>query len=180
MDAVSHLRQQLKGAHEFLEGTMQDVTAEHAHWSPPGKANPLGATYSHLVISEDAIINAMLKGGAPLFATAWAGKAGVSELPPLPGPEASGLPPWDQWARQVQVDLSAARQYAQAVYAASDEYLASLTDDDLSRPIDLSAIGLGQQTVGWMLDAAVLGHVSEHCGEVSCLKGLQGVRGYPV
>lgn len=180
MDAVPFMRGQLKDAHEFLEGTMQDVSGEQAHWSPPGKANPLGATYSHLVISEDAIINAILKGGAPLFATAWAGKAGLSELPPLPGPGVTGLPAWDQWARKVQVDLSALRQYAQAVYAASDEYLASLADDALSRPVDLSAIGLGQQTVGWMLSNTVVGHVSEHCGEVACLKGLQGAKGYPL
>jgi hypothetical protein len=79
----------------------------------------------------------------------------------------------------VQVDLSALRQYAQAVYAASDAYLASLKPEDLNQPVDVSAFGLGEQTVGWMLNNAVVGHVNNHCGEVSCLKGLQGVKGYP-
>jgi hypothetical protein len=174
VDSVSILRQQLKDAHGILEGTMQDVTSEQAHWSPPGIANPLGASYAHLVLSEDGIINGMLKKGAPLAATAWAGKVGISEPPPQ-----NPADPWNQWARRVQVDLSALRQYAQAVYAASDEYLASLKVEDLNQPLDLSAFGLGEQTVGWMLNNAVVGHVSNHCGEVSCLKGLQGVKGYP-
>jgi hypothetical protein len=59
-----------------------DVTPVEAHWSPPGKAHPLGANYAHVVIGEDGVVNGMLKGEAPLFAATWAGKTGVSELPP--------------------------------------------------------------------------------------------------
>ena len=171
MDAISLLRQQFQEAHQFVEMTMQDVTAEQAHWAPPGKASPLGANYAHLVTGEDFIIQGMLKGGAPLAAAAGAGKVGVSELPPQDGA-------WDQWARQVKVDLPALKQYAQSVYAASDEYIASLTPDDLSRPLDLSAAGFGQQTMAFMLNIAV-GHANSHMGEISCLKGLQGAKGYP-
>ena len=90
---VSLLRAQYQNAHEVLEGTLQDVTSEQAHWSPPSAANPLGATYAHIVISEDGVINGMLKGSAPLSVTTWAGKMGVSELPPMPGPGVEGLRP---------------------------------------------------------------------------------------
>ena len=152
---------------------MKDVTVEQAHWTPPGIANPLGASYAHAVLSEDFILNGMLKGGAPLAVSTWAGKIGVSEPPPPP------TEPWDKWARKVRVDLSALRQYAEAVYKASDGYLASLGDDALSHPLDLSAFGVGEQTVSWLLSNAVVGHVESHCGEVSCLKGLQGAKGYP-
>jgi len=173
VEAVSLLCQQLQDAHGFLEETMKDVTAEQANWSPPGIANPLGASYAHLLLGEDFIINGMLKGSAPLAAGSWAGKIGISEPPPPP------TDAWDKWGRQVRVDLAALRQYAQAVYKASDEYLASLNGDALSRPLDLSAFGVGEQTVGWLLSNAVVGHVNGHCGEVACLKGLQGAKGYP-
>lgn len=176
--AVSLLRAQYQNAHEVLEGTMQDVTSGQAHWSPPGIANPLGATYAHIVVSEDGVINGVLKGSAPLCATSWAGKVGLSEMPPMPGPGEEGLPSWHEWARQVKVDQAALQEYARAVYAATDEYLASLTDEDLNRVLDLSGIGLGQQTLGWML-SLMLANVNWHTGEISCLKGLQGVRGYP-
>ncbi|MBI4504819.1 MAG: DinB family protein [Chloroflexi bacterium] len=115
----------------------------------------------------------VLRGAAPLFATTWAGRVGVSELPPPPASGQPGIPPWDQWARSVRVDLAALRQYGQAVYAASDEYLASLTDGDLTRVIDLSFAGLGQQTLAWVLAAGVVGHTWSHLGEISTLKGLQ-------
>jgi len=91
VDGISLLRQQLQDAHGFLEETMKDVTAEQANWSPPGIANPLGASYAHLVLSEDFLINGMLKGSAPLAMGTWAGKVGLSEPPPPP------TEPWDKW-----------------------------------------------------------------------------------
>jgi hypothetical protein len=176
MDGISLLRKQFRDGHGWLEGTMQDVTPEQAHWTPPGKANPLGATYAHILLGEDAMINSMVKGGAPLFATTWAGKTGLSEMPPPP----SDGEPWDAWARRVRIDLPAMRQYAQAVYAASDECLASLTPEALTRIVDLSAFHLGPENVGNFLGSITAAHVRDHCGEISCLKGLQGTRGFPV
>jgi len=173
--AISLLRAQYKDAHETLEGTMQGVTPEQAHWLPTGIANPLGATYVHVLTSEDAVFNGMLKGGAPLMAADWAGKVGLSEMPPTPESEE---PSWDAWARRVQVDLAALSNYAQAVYTATDEYLAGLTDQDLSRAVDLSSWGMGEQTLGWLLSLMVA-HVGWHIGEIACLKGLQGAKGYP-
>ncbi len=172
--SVSLLRAQFKNAHEVLEGTMEGLTSAQAHWTPPGVANPLGATYVHVAVSEDGVIGGMLKGGPPLLAAAWAGKVGVSELPPMPGGE--GLPPWDAWARKVQVDLPAVRAYAQAVYAATDAYLASLPDEALNQSLDLGP--LGQYTLGSFL-TVMLFNVAWHTGEISSLKGLQGLRGYP-
>ncbi len=178
-EAISLLREQLQTVHHLLEGTVGDVTPEQVHWPPPGKANPLGANYAHVVISEDATINALRKGGVPLFASSWSGKVGVSELPPMPNPNAAGFPDWSEWGRRVKVDLAAFRKYAQAVYAASDEYLASLTDSDLNRPVNLSALGLGESPVGYVINNGILGNAFTHVGEISCLKGLQGMRGYP-
>lgn len=176
---VSLLREQLKGALRLLEGTMEGVTAEQAHWVPPGTANPIGANYAHVVLGQDAVVNARLKGGAPLAATAWAGKTGASEPPPGPDPKTPGFPDWSKWARRVKIDLPAMRKYAQAVYAATDEYLASLSDEDLARSLDLGALGLGQMSVKQLLLGGVVGNALTHTGEISCLKGLQGGKGYP-
>jgi hypothetical protein len=95
---------------------------------------------------------------------------------PLPGPEWVN---YATWTRRVQVDVPALREYAQAVYANTSEYLSSLTPEDLDTPVDLSALGFGQANVGWMLSALVIGHINNIAGEISCLKGLQGAKGYP-
>ena len=168
---VALLRQQFKTGHSFLEGTMEGVTSEMAHWRPPGKAQPLGANYAHILISEDFLINGLLKGAAPLLASTWAGKVGVSTLPPQ-------APPWNDWANEVQVEFEALRGYGQAVYEATDNYLAALSDEDLDRSLDLSAIGFGQQALGWFLSVLIF-NVHTHTGEIACLKGLQGAQGYP-
>src|SRR5690349_21775097 len=144
MDSITLLRERLKAAHWVMEGTMADVTPEQMQWLPPGMANPVGATYAHAVTSEDAIVNGMLRQAAPMFATSWAGKTGSNIPMPMPGPEWENYGPW---AHSVQVDLAAAREYAQAVYANTDEYLATLTPEALDAQIDLTGIGLGQQNL---------------------------------
>ena len=78
--------------------------------------------------------------------------------------------------RDVRLDLPAARAYAQAVYAATDAYLAGLTAEDLDRDVDLFGMS---QSLGAALGNFVIGHCHDMMGEISCLKGLQGVRGYP-
>lgn len=179
MNRVSTLQEQLRFAHENFEGTMEKVTAEQAHWQPSGQALPIAAHYGHVVVLEDFAIGGMLAGTQPLFATRWAGKTGFSSLPPLPGPATRGIPAWDQWGRALKADLPAARGYAQAVYEATDRFLAALPDAGLDQPLDLSGVGLGQRTVGWLLTGPVVANIHMHCGEISCLKGIQGARGYP-
>lgn len=175
MSQVALLRDQLKQAQQFLEMTVSDVTSEQAQWSPPGIANPLGATLGHLFTGEDGFL-AMLSGRASLGAGPWADKTGLSEPPPPPFAPQS----WNQWGRSVQIDLAALRSYGEAVFAATDDYLASLTDPDLERSIDLSGVGFGRQSLAWVLSNGVLGHRLSHWGEICCLKGLQGAKGFPV
>ncbi len=40
-------------------------------------------------------------------------------------------------------------------------------------------MGLGEQTVGWVLSVFVLANCDWHTGEISCLKGSHGLKGYP-
>jgi hypothetical protein len=169
--AVALLRAQLKSAHETLEGTMVDVTHDQAHWKPAGKAHPIGASYAHIATGEDYLVNGILKGSALMCASSWAGKAGLSEPPP------QGQA-WEEWARRVKVDLPALKAYSQAVYQATDSYLASLSDADLERSCDMSGFGMGQQPASTVFSMATE-HAAWHTGEISSVKGLQGLQGYP-
>ncbi|MBM2827499.1 MAG: DinB family protein [Actinobacteria bacterium] len=175
--AVAFLRTQVKEAIQWLEGVTADLTQEDAHWKPPGTALPAGAVYAHTVTGMDAVINAILKGGPPMFLAAWDGRTGLSELPPGPDPSKTGMPDWTAWSRRVTVDLAVHRKYAEAVYSAIDEYLATLSDADLGRPIDLSALGFGKVNAGFLLNNAILGHAFSHGGEIACLKGMRGKKG---
>lgn len=174
MNAIDLYRSLLRSAHEFLDATLADVTPAQFAWDPPGQASSIGANYAHVLGSEDLAIQGLLKGKDPLATTTWAGRGGASEAPPLgPGVDLKG------WSQRTALDLAGMRQYGQAVYAASDDYLASIGPDELARPLDLSRFGLGQQNVQFVL-TAILANASLHTGEISCLKGVQGAKGYPV
>jgi hypothetical protein len=170
LSQVAALRMAYSTMHEFLENTVADVSADQARWQPAGRAISIAANYAHVVFSEDGVINGMLRGGAPLMATRFAGKTGASEPPP------QGFE-WAEWASRVQVDLPALREYANAAYAATDEYLGSISDSDLEREIDMGAAG--KWPLGRFL-TVMMGNVAWHTGEIACLKGLQGAKGYPV
>lgn len=171
MDTAAFLRDRLRDAHLFLAVVMHDVTPEQAHWIPPGVANPLGATYAHVILIEDRMINEVVRGTPSLFTTAFADKSGLSEPPPPPGVG------WEDWSRRVQIDLPALGGYVQAVFAASEQYLGTLSADDMERILELPRSA--SQTFGWFIVNVLISHVTSHAGEISCLKGLQGARGIP-
>lgn len=172
MNPIPMIREQIKTAHEWFDGTIAGVNDELAHWQPGGNAHPIGSRYAHMVVSEDMMVNGLLKGSAPLFATSWAGKTGLED------PQAAFYTTLD-WAKGVKVDIDAMKEYAQAVYANTDEYLATLSEDELERTIDLTEQNLGTWSLGAFLLTFVLGHVRDIMGEISALKGVRGLQGYP-
>lgn len=171
MRAIDLLRAQFRDAHAYLESTIDDLPRASLHYSPEGNALPISGHYGHVVLSEDALLSLFLTSSSPLFASSWSGRTGFSSVPPEGGQ-------WDDWARNLNVDLPAARLYAAAVYNHTDRLLESLSDETLSRPLDMSSINQGQHSVSYLL-SFLLSNVYLHCGEISCIKGLQGLRGYP-
>jgi hypothetical protein len=156
--------------HDWMEGTLEDLTDEQAHWQPPGSALPAAAQYLHHLTGEDIYINQMFQNKAPLFETEWAECTGASSLPPRYG--------WEQWARTVKIDLEQARSYAQAVYTSTDEFIAGISDNDLARIYDFTSIGWGKFPLSYLL-SQLIADGGAHTGEISCIKGLQGAKGYP-
>lgn len=172
--AVNLLLEQLKDAHQWLEATMEGVTDEVAAFVPPGKANPIAGTYAHLVMSEDFFVNGLLKGEKPLMMTDFKDKTGASETQPTEWEKA-----YPKWLREVKLDIKTFREYAKAVYAASETYVSSLTDVDLAREIDMSMFHMPKRSVGSILGGFVICHARDIMGEISVLKGIQGLKGYP-
>jgi hypothetical protein len=173
--ALQLIKEALQNARETFDATTADIADEHVHKDPGGKAFPLGATYAHLIMSEDAIVQGMIQKKPSLFETSWKDKTGASA--PMPPMDANWSEANEKWSKSVQVDLAQMRKYAQAVYKATDEYVNSLKDEDLEKEIDLGA--WGKKTIAFMLYGFVIAHTNSLTGEISALKGVQGAKGYP-
>jgi DinB superfamily len=171
------LRNIVRDARQVLDGTMADVTQAQVDFIPPGIANPLGATYAHVVCSEDMVVQGMFRQVAPLSSSTWADRTGLSEPMPMPGP---GWADYGRWTRRVKIDLNALRAYAHAVAAQTDGWLAGLSQADLDQPMDLSGIGFGQHTWATAIALLLANHLGTETGEIAVLKGIQGARGYPM
>ncbi len=163
--AVNLLRDQYKQAFEWLQGTLDGVTTEVAHQIPAGTVPTIAGQAAHAVMTIDGFVLGAVNGNAPVMA---AGNSGVSEPPP----QGEFL----EWSKQVQIDLPLFHDYIKAVAAATDEYLASIKDSDLQQELELP---FGKYSVAWLFNIGLLNTYS-HTGEIACLKGLQGLKGYPM
>jgi hypothetical protein len=170
MDAIKVLLMHLQSAHWIFDTTTADVSEEVAHKGPFGTAGTVGSQMAHLVYDEDMIVNGVLQGKAPLSATTFAGKTGISD------PQIAIAP---DWPRTVRVNLDQLRTYQKAVFAATDAYLASLKESDLDRSLDMTSMGMGTQNLAWAFGMLIIGHANSLAGEISALKGVQGLKGYP-
>lgn len=164
--AVELLRFMFGQAHQYLEGTMMGVTDEVAQFEAGQASNILGQ-YAHIVTSEDWLINIKAGGSSPVMMRT---NPGFQAPPPPTG--------WNVWAREQTIDRAALHAYAQEVYAATDAFLAAADDSILTNPVDMSEVGFGTVPTMDVLNLALL-NAGAHCGEISTLKGLQGLQGYP-
>ncbi len=175
LTALELLKEQLQSARELFSGTVADITTDQLHEDPGGKAFPLGATYAHLVFSEDVLVQQMIQHKEPLFKSSMKNKTGADK--PMPEWDANWETTNHEWSKTVKIDLEMLKEYEKAVYTATDEYLSSISDEDLDHEVDMGE--WGKYTIAKFLSNFIIGHLNNLTGEISVLKGVQGVKGYP-
>jgi len=164
------LTDQTRVAWEWLEATVADVTPDEANWWPPGTANSIGTTYLHVVINADVELGRLVFDCEPLIDRDWGGDVG------------QGVPydpeQFDDWHRDVAVDWTRLHDYGRAVHAEVVSWFGALTEDQLTRPVDMTRFDLGMWEGRELLELHGFSHVRIHGGEIAVLKGLQGGRGW--
>lgn len=173
MSKAEALKEQIAMTRFVVDSTLKDISQEDCMKPVSGTAHPIGATYAHMVLSEDFIVNMMARGGTPLVMSTFAGKTGVSEPPPMPGSPADQIL---AWANRVQIDVEALKEYEKAVRSATDDYLSSASDDELARKVQFGQ--MGEQPISTLIGLAAIVHPSNHVGEISALKGIFDKTGY--
>jgi hypothetical protein len=172
MNTVELLQFSVDNAFGILGQVTADLTQEQADWTPPNIANPIGATYWHVISGADEVVHHWCQGQEPLSKRdSWREQA-LSVA--VPEPERGG--DWLAYMQEIRVDLPLMHEYARLVCAAIQSWLALQTPDDLERKIETP---IGVLSLAQMLATFVVWHIDAHCGEIAALKGCLGVRGYP-
>ena len=163
MKATEYAKSQVEGALDFLNTCVQGMDEAQYNWKPSGTCNPVCKLHAHALASVDFFITSLLQGQK----TSWpqiASKAGfptnIMEI----------------WQSDATISPSAMQDYANSLRESVISYINTLSDEDLDREIDTRFFDT--QTVGWVLQHAGV-HTAGHTGEISAVKGMQGLKGLP-
>ena len=134
METLEFIQHMFAASHRQMDAAMKDMTAEQFNWVPTGTANPISATYIHSLNSEDFFVQAVLQGKARLWEeNCCSEKTGIMKTPGYGGG-------WEEF-KHMHVEVAPFLEYQQAVWAATDTYLAGLTLAEMDRMVKFSGGG---------------------------------------
>lgn len=163
MDALTLLRDQAANANRILQQVFEPVTPEQASWRAPGSlANTIGATFTHVYFGEDQMVHSATGSPTVFESGGWR--------------ERLGFDGDSMWTYSGAFDPKKQLEYANAVTAATSDYLASLSPDALEELIETPR---GPQPRVGRLSVYLVVHKFQHQGEIAALLGCQGQKGLP-
>ena len=163
MNAKDYARSQVEGALDFLATCAKDMDEAQYNHKPAGNCNPAAKLHAHALSGADFFVTVVL-AGQPLKWPEFASQTGLPENA------------MEIWGSDATVKPSVMQAYAEAIKGPILEYVDSLSDEDLDREIDTRFAGT--QTIAWVLQL-VGSHTLGHAGEISAVKGTQGLKGLP-
>jgi hypothetical protein len=165
LDLIEFLRAEAQEGQRMLDIALTDLEEGVANWQPPGTANSIAQLLAHVVTGQDRAVNLVLKGGQPVFqAGSWAAATGI--------PEERGA----IWRKDWRLNVASFCEYRAAVRESLEDYLSSIDLGTLEREFPWAG---GNQSGWWLARTIFINHVLGHAGEISTLKGLQGLKGLP-
>ena len=163
MKAKDYARKQVEGALDFLAMCAKDMDEAQYNHKPDGNCNPAAKLHAHALSGAEFFVSGLL-AGQPSKWPEFASQTGLPENA------------MEIWGSDATISLDVMQAYAEAIKGPMLEYVDTLSDDDLDREIDTRFAG--KQTVAWVLQL-VGSHTVGHAGEISAVKGTQGLKGLP-
>lgn len=174
MTLVELLGSHLKRLHEDLETAVRDLTPEQLHWRPSDGCNHIAFSLWHYVRTEDNLIRFVLQDRRTTvwLEQGWNERFGLDRV-------AQGTGMGQEDAIAVRLPPAAEfSPYMRAVWQSTEEYLGSITDNDLQRVFTVRPFG--ERPAVQVLAENLLTHGFSHLGEIWVLRGLQGLKGSPI
>jgi uncharacterized damage-inducible protein DinB len=154
-----------------LEGTLEGMTEEDLNWQPAADSNSIGWLAWHLTRVQDALIGGMAGEEQLWIKDGWHEKF---NRPADPRDVGAGHGPEDVAAFKspgaaVQMD------YQRAVQQMIQKYFATLTEEELDKPVDNPRF---QPTPNGAFLMLVLNDSLQHAGQAAYVRGLRQGKGW--
>ena len=155
-------------AHMVFNAVVADLDPAQAEYRLPGDMVPSAAAMiAHAIYGEDMMVGWASAGPTLMDTDSFAARTGITR------PQPAMTPDW----LSLKFSLDGLKEYATAVFARTNGYLESATAADLDRRVRSP---VGSETSGAELLAGFgVVHIAQHTGEISTLKGAQGLKGLP-
>jgi hypothetical protein len=170
MQTLALIRSGIEAVNAMVDTAMQDLTDEVVNFQPGGTANTIAQLLAHMVTGQDFLANERLPvgGGTPLHESGWAAKTGIPVDRTLIWQQR------DAW----RLNLPAFDDYRREVGACALHLIDSMSEAELDR--EAAWIRGPARPVGMLWQAIYINHGLGHCGEISAIKGMQGLKGLPI
>jgi hypothetical protein len=170
MQTLAYIRSSIEAVNGMVDTALQDLTDEVVNFKPGGTANTIAQILAHLCSGQDLLVNdkLLVGGGRTLHESGWAERTGI----PL---DRSLI--WQQrdaW----RLDLPAFDAFRREVAACALKRIEATDDAELDRTA--AWIRGPERPVAMLWQTIYVNHGLGHCGEISALKGLQGLKGLPI
>ncbi len=163
MNGVSYAKMQLEQNFNLLNMAAAGVDDAQYNYAPQGTCNPISKTHVHALTGVDFFLLNKAKGDNMMW----------SEFAPKHGLPAAAQ---EIWGFQGNIPMAAVNEFGQKVQKGALDYVATLSDADLDRVVDTQFFG--QQSVAFLIQLVAM-HAVGHAGDISSVKGMQGLKGLP-
>ncbi len=165
MDLRDYLIGSVEDVHRMLGIASQELTDDVAHWQPPGTVNTIAQLLAHVVTGEDQGSH-RIRGEDLLFDSGnWASKTGI---------------PADRniWGKGWRLNIEGFNEYRVLVAEQALAFAKTITPADLDGEFLPRPDG-DPRPKTFAVRTLMMHHALGHCGEISTIKGLQGLKGLP-
>jgi hypothetical protein len=155
-------------AHMVFNAVVGDLDETTARYRLPGGSVPAASgMIAHVLFGEDMMVSQASRTPTLLENRDLGASTGILRISPSMTPD---------WLEQ-DFHIDGLMRYAEAVFARTAEFLESASAADMDRPMK-SPMGT-ELSAAEFLGAFGIVHIAQHTGEVSTLKGAQGLKGLP-
>jgi hypothetical protein len=171
MNTIDFIQRQMTSLHRLLDHVVEDLNEDQLHHQHAPGVQTIAFSLWHYVRTEDNIIQFVIQRKPTVWMTGgWPEKFRLDSRS-----QGTGMTSEEAAALQIN-SVAEWRRYMTAVWAATDEYLSTLTPERLDTE-QVTIKPVGEMSLANAIGGMCLTHGYRHLGEIEYARGLIGLKG---